>query len=228
VDVDWRGKGIGTSLLRWSEKYVIRLASFEHPNEPFEFAANASSTEKEATSLLLREGYTAPFTVIDFRLDHNAFFDIPELPLGIEVEPTKPQYIPWLIDSIKKSYESESGDGRYVEPLNEAEYTKIISQPPHDASLWQVAWENDVIVGQVLPVIRDGFGEIYEVSVQKPWRRKHIARVLLLRAISAIRKKGIEDIRVYTLSTFPTQAKELYRSVGFKIYKEFPRYRKTL
>ncbi|HQC38210.1 MAG TPA: GNAT family N-acetyltransferase, partial [Thermotogota bacterium] len=65
-------------------------------------------------------------------------------------------------------------------------------------------------------------------SVRKPCRRKGIARALLLRAIKTLKDRGVQDIRVYTLSTFPTKAKDLYQSVGFQLRKEFARYRKPL
>src|SRR5437868_22700 len=65
---DWRGKGIGTAMLHWAESRIRELAK-EHPNEgKWEYASNASSTEKEATALLQAEGYHAAYTVMDMAL----------------------------------------------------------------------------------------------------------------------------------------------------------------
>ncbi|MFA5874969.1 MAG: GNAT family N-acetyltransferase, partial [Anaerolineales bacterium] len=57
-----RGRGIGTAMLHWGEETARQLAAAQHPNETFEFAANASSTEQDTTALLLHEGYYVGFT----------------------------------------------------------------------------------------------------------------------------------------------------------------------
>jgi len=228
VDPSWRGKGIGTALIRWSEDYARHLIVSKHPTVTAELAANASSTEVSATELLQNEGYFSPFTVLEFCLDPAVQGESLPLEEGLSVKPVDEESIRKMIQSVKEAYESESEEGRYVEPLVEEAYTEEITQPPHDRSLWQVAWDGPQIVGQVIPVIGRNFGEIFEVSVRKSWRRKGVARVLLLRAIKALKDRGVNDIRVYTLSTFPTKAKDLYQSVGFRLRKEFARYRKPL
>ncbi|HNT94898.1 MAG TPA: GNAT family N-acetyltransferase [Thermotogota bacterium] len=228
VDPSWRGKGIGTALIRWSEDYVKRLIASEHPGARAELAANASSTEVSATQLLLNEGYFSPFTVLEFCLDPAVQGENLPLEEGLSIKAIDDASIGKMVQSVKEAYESESEDGRYVEPLVEETYLEEITQPPHDRSIWQVAWDGQQIAGQVIPVIGRHFGEIFEVSVRKPWRRKGIARALLLRAIKTLKDRGVQDIRVYTLSTFPTKAKDLYQSVGFQLRKEFARYRKPL
>ncbi len=42
---EWRGKGIGSAMLHWGEAMARQSAALQHPNERFEFAANATSTE---------------------------------------------------------------------------------------------------------------------------------------------------------------------------------------
>ncbi len=69
---EWRGRGIGTAMLHWVEDRFRSLAAAQHPNEKGEFAANASSTEKEATALLLQEGYRAEYMVLEMGLDVSA------------------------------------------------------------------------------------------------------------------------------------------------------------
>ena len=57
---EWRGRGTGTAMLHWLEARIRQLAAAEHLYEQCEFAANASSTEREASALLLNEGYRVP------------------------------------------------------------------------------------------------------------------------------------------------------------------------
>jgi GNAT superfamily N-acetyltransferase len=80
---EWRGKGIGTAMLHWTENRIRRLATAEHPDAKCEFAANASSTEPEATALLLHEGYQVAYTVLE--MGHVASAPVPAHALrGIE------------------------------------------------------------------------------------------------------------------------------------------------
>jgi ribosomal protein S18 acetylase RimI-like enzyme len=75
-----------------------------------------------------------------------------------------------------------------------------------------------------MPDIR---GEVYEVSVRPAWRRRGLARGLLAYGLRALQQRGVQTVRLHTVSEFPTQARNLYGSVGFRVRKEFPRYRKA-
>ena len=101
-----------------------------------------------------------------------------------------------------------------------------LRQPGHDPALWQVAWEGEEVAGQVLCKIERGRGEVYEVSVRPQWRRRGLARGLLAFGLRALQERGVSTVRLHTVSEFPTQAKNLYGSVGFHVRKAFPRYRK--
>ncbi len=217
----WRGKGIGTAMLRWSEDRIRELAA-EHPNSGvWEFGSNASSTETEATSLLLDAGYRPVYTVLELELTDFARVPSPQLPVGLELRPLQPESYRAVWDSIQESYEK----GRYGEESTE-EHFRAYFNPEHDPGLWQVAWDGDQVAGQVLCKIERGRGEVYEVSVRPQWRRRGLARGLLSYALQALRLRGIGVVRLHTVSEFPTQAKRLYGGVGFQVRKEFPRYRK--
>jgi mycothiol synthase len=84
------------------------------------------------------------------------------------------------------------------------------------------------VAGQVLVAIAKGRGELFEVSVRQPWRRRGVGRALVTQAVHGLRAAGCDEIRLHTNGSFPTRAMDLYRSVGFEVLKEFPRYRKPL
>jgi ribosomal protein S18 acetylase RimI-like enzyme len=79
-----------------------------------------------------------------------------------------------------------------------------------------------------VPLVENGEAEIFEVSVRPAWRRRGLARGLLSLALRGVRERGIDVIRLRTSNEFRTRAQDLYRSVGFRVVKEFPRYRKPL
>jgi ribosomal protein S18 acetylase RimI-like enzyme len=225
---EWRGRGIGTAMLYWAEDRSRRLAAAWHPGEPFELAANASSTEKEATALLTHEGYRAGYTVLELSLDPTRPVPAYSLPVGIEVRPVRPEHLPLIAASIGEAYWQEYEEGRFQESYDPAAYAAELSAPNHDPTLWQVAWEGDQVAGQVLTIVEKGRAELFEVSVRPAWRRCGLARALLSRALRCLRGRGIDVIRIGTVSEFHTRARDLYTSVGFRVVKEFPRYRKPV
>jgi mycothiol synthase len=223
---EWRGRGIGTAMLHWAEGRIRLLAAAALPRARFEFAANASSTEREATALLLHEGYRAAYTVVEMGLDLSVPAPVGLLPPGIDVRPALPEHYLLIAASIDEAYRQEYEGGRFQEDFDPADYAVHLGAAKHDPTLWQVAWAGDCVVGQVLSIIKDGRAEVFEVSVRPVWRRQGLARALLTRALLTLRRRGVDVIRVGTVSEFRTRAIDLYHSVGFRVLKEFPRYRK--
>lgn len=223
---EWRSRGIGTAMLHWAEDRIRRLAAAEQPGARFEFAANASSTEKEATSLLVHEGYRAEYTVLEMGLDLSAPTLAHSLPPGTDVRPALPNHYLLIATNIGEAYQHEYEGGRFREEFDPVDYAVGLSASKHDPSLWQVAWAGDQVIGQVLSIIQNGRAEVFEVSVRPDWRRRGLGRALLARALLVLRARGVDAIRLGTVSEFRTRARDLYRSVGFRVLKEFPRYRK--
>jgi mycothiol synthase len=224
---EWRGLGSGTAMLHGTEDRLRRLAAVEHASERCEFAANASSTEDEATALLVCEGYRPAYTVLEMGLDTSIPLQAPTAPpAGIEVRPVAVEHLPLIALSVHAAYEQEYAGGRYGEVFDAGEYVASWLSPTHDPTLWQVAWDGARVAGQVMAVIEKGRAEVFEVSVPPEWRRQGLARALLLRALRILRDRGVAVIRLHTNAAFRTRARDLYESVGFRVLKEFPRYRK--
>lgn len=224
---DWRGHGIGTALLRWGQQAVRRLAALENPGEVFEFAGSAGIAQIDASNLLLNEGFSVGYSDIEMSLDPAAPLGDCPLPAGVELRPAVSEHIPLIADSIAEAYRHEFPGNRFrstqMEAAGQAEW---YSSPVHDRTLWQVAWDGARVVGQVLPMIERGRGIIDEVSVRPGWRRKGLARALLIRGLRALRSRDVGVIRLITVAGFPTRARDLYASVGFRVVNEFRRYRK--
>ena len=69
--------------------------------------------------------------------------------------------------------------------------------------------------------------EVVEVGVSDAWRRRGLAAALLTRALKVVQTRGAEIARLHTLNE-NTPAQALYARLGFRLLKEFPRYRKPL
>ena len=57
--------------------------------------------------------------------------------------------------------------------------------------------------------------------------QKGLAQTLLIRALRNVRERGKKVIWLDTFEEYQTRAVDLYRSLGFYVAKEFPRYRKS-
>lgn len=223
----WRGRGVGTRLLRRLEARIRQAAA--EGGGPWEFAANATSTDPQSTQLLLDNGYRPGYTVLEMGLDWPAFeasLDRAQWPSGFELRPVTAEKAPAIARSVDEAYAGEYPGNRYRTNMNVADYAAEIVQPPFDPSLIQVAWNGDEVAGQVIPVIERGRAEIYEVSVRPAYRRRGLARALLTRALLDLRARGIGVVRLHTVAEFPSRARDLYETLGFRVLKEFPRYRK--
>jgi mycothiol synthase len=226
---EWREKGIGTALLQWGEAAARQLAAVQHPNERFEFAANASCTEQDATALLLNEGYYIGFTTLEMRFDISTTLPATSpLPDGIEVRPALPEHYLLIISSIIESYQNAFPENRFRTTFDRvAYYSAELQKPKYDPKLWHVAWDGDEVAGQVFMVIENGQVYMNQVSVRPAWRRKGLARALLIRALRDVLERGEEVIWLDTYAEYQTRAVDLYRSLGFHVIKEFARYRKS-
>lgn len=65
VDPEYRGLGIGSSMLGWAEEKLRSVAIGEGGFQDAYYGANATETEVDATGLLTDAGYTRRFSVIE-------------------------------------------------------------------------------------------------------------------------------------------------------------------
>lgn len=225
---EWRGRGAGTELLQRLEGRIRELAAAG--TSPWEYAANATSADTDSTRLLLDNGYRPGYTVLEMGLDWaglDASLNRTRWPSGFELRPFTPDQAAAVARSVYEAYDGEYADGRYREDMDVDAYAAELVRSPFEPTLMQIAWHGPEVAGQVIPVIERGRAEIYEVSVRPAYRRRGLARALLTRALLDLRARGVDVVRLHTVAEFPTRARELYEALGFRVLKEFPRYRKA-
>lgn len=225
---EWRGRGIGTALLHWCEDRIRRQAAADHPGGLVELAGNASSTETDATALLLDNGYHVAYTVLELRLDPAAPRRRCALPRGFELRPVLPEHRPLIVASVFEAYRDEYPGGRYSESDDVQQYLAELEKPRYDPAHWQVAWAGEEVAGQAMARIEGDRAEVFEVSVRPAWRRRGLARALLAAALDELDACQVSEVQLGTMAEFPTRAVDLYTSMGFRIVKTSPRYRKPL
>lgn len=222
VAPEWRRRGIGTELLHWAEGRCRELARlFPGPGPAF-YGGNASDTERDAAELLTNEGYRVFFTVLEMGLEDWSNLPDPTLPPGFDTRPVTRDGLPHLFQAMNACYADHPFSTRVP-------YESWVARQS-DLATWHVAWdrESGEIAGQVQTLVRAGKPEIEEVSVCAPYRRRGLARALIAQGLLALKAAGAELPRLRTLLENPQQAWRVYESVGFRVVKRFPRYRKAL
>ncbi len=218
----WRNRGVGTAMLHWGEARCRALAAANPNREKAFYGANASETERDATALLLNNGYFVAFTLLEMGLDDLAHLPQAPAPPGFVMRPLTSEELPALFQSMNECYADH--------PFSEAPDYAAWAAKQTDLTSWHVAWneQSAEIAGQVQVLRRQGLVELEEVSVRAPHRRKGVARALIVHALQAQREQGMTQARLRTLAENPQQAWRVYESVGFRVLKRFPRYRKPM
>jgi len=205
---------------------------FIHPEAPRYFEVFASDTEVSKENLLLKNGY-APIRHF-FEMIRLDLEDIPEAPMpaGLEVRPVCPEHLPKIWDAMQEAFRDH---WNYTPPAEE-DYLNWVDNPIQDRSLWKVAWDGDQVVGMVLSFINQDENREYnrkrgyteEISVRRPWRKRGLARSLIVQSFHEIKKRGMTEAALGVDANNLSGALRLYESVGFQVTRRSSAYRKPL
>jgi mycothiol synthase len=234
----WRGKGIGSIFLKHNEKRLREIAGgltkdgMQSPEVSRYFEVFCSDTEASKESLLKKNGYAAIRHF--FEMVRPSLEDIPEapMPVGLEVRSVQPEHLPAIWTAMQEAFRDH---WNYVPPAEE-DYLNWLENPIHDRSLWKVAWDSDQVAGMVLSFINHDENREYnrergyteDISVRRPWRKRGLARSLIVQSLQAVKERGMTEAALGVDANNLTGALRLYESVGFQVTRRSSAYRKPL
>lgn len=153
--------------------------------------------------------------------DLKALPDAPA-PAGLEVRPVAREHYRAVWEAIGET----DAAWAYVEVPDEDDFRRFVRDA--EPTFWRVAWDGDEVAGAALCRLVKGRGEVEELSVRVPWRRRGLGRFLLVSGLRTLRESGVGSARLRTGAANPYRAWALYESVGFRRLKEYVRYRKPM
>jgi len=220
----WRGKGIEDRLLTWLEtrSHEIQKA---RPDNHYVLTAAASSLAHCHRLLLERSGYRLFRNHDDLALDTFEGLPKAEVIHGVHLRAAGKedfrQVWDQCVQSMLEAYPT-SGFG------SEADYEAWCGSSSLSHRLSWAAWSGDQVVGVILSELRDVpvgddtvcCGTVDQLEVSKEWRRKGIARALLLSSLAAMSGAGATVARIHTPTDNSYGACTLYQSVGFRLVKQ--------
>ncbi len=232
VSADWRGKGVGSAMLRWAQQQLAEVAAGHDADRPRVYRTDVDRVGSGAEALLEGAGYRA--------IQHGAGLvrrsldDIPDLPLpeGVEIRPVEEAHLRTIWEADTEAFRDHWG---FVEPT-EKDWLAFLEFPQRDETLWQVAWHGDAVVGQVRAFInhaenehlgrKRGWTEF--ISTARGWRGRGIASALICASLRAVRDRGMEEAALGVHVENPHGAYRLYQSLGFEVEDVGTTYEKPL
>jgi mycothiol synthase len=227
----WRRKGIGSAMHTWMEGRLQDVAS-EHPADQSRyFQASASQHEHGKMILLERLGYQ-PIRYY-YEMVRPTLEDIPQVPLppGLEIRPVLPEHYRQIWAACDETSQDEWG----YSPPTEDDYQSWTHDPVHfQPHLWQIVWDtaHQQVAGHCLTFIDHENNTKYNrkrgytegIGVGKTWRRRGLARAMIVRSLQALKSAGMTESALNADSE--NMSTRLYEDCGFQIVRKDAIYRK--
>jgi mycothiol synthase len=217
------GKGIGQAMLRWQEQRARTIASDHSTVEPRYFQTFTLNTMPARMALLESEGY-APVR-FSFMMVRPSLADVPDawpLPEGLETRPVQPEHMRAIWEAMDEAFRDHWGH----RPGTEEGYQQFLNWPDATPHLWQVGWDvatNQVagmVLNEIFPKENERFGRkrgwTDPICVRRPWRRRGLARALIMRSLKVLRDNGMTDAALGVDTQNPSNALHLYESCGYE------------
>jgi ribosomal protein S18 acetylase RimI-like enzyme len=223
---------MGAALLAHNEARLREIAA-EHPSDDEgTFEVFCADTEASAEALYRRFGYEP--TRYEADMVRPTLDDLPDAPLpeGLVVRTPREQELRAVFDADAEAF-ADHIDGA---PPTDNDFLEFLDFEWRDETLWRVAWDGDRVAGQVRSFINERenahFGRLRghteEISVRRPYRRRGLARALLVQSLAAVRDRGMTEAALSVSTGNLHGAFRLYESVGFERVRLWTTFRKPI
>lgn len=187
------------------------------------------STDAPGLSLVQKRGYEVVRHSFQMRIDFDGELADPVWPEGVSVR----TYVPGTDDEAVYEAQQESfEDGFEFVRQSYDEWRKWSFREPFDPSLWLLAVDGAEIAGVCLCRPEGGgegeLGWVASLGVLRLWRRRGVARALLLHAFAELRARGKVGAGLGVDGLSPTGAVQLYERAGMRVARRSDHYEKPL
>ena len=226
VHPEFKGRGIGTSLLRVAEQRAREELSLARPGLRVALHSTINDRDPGSHALHQNEGYQPIRYHWRMEITLEGPPVTPNFPEGIELRP----FIRGEHDVAVWQAQNEAWRdhwGSHDVSFDDWKHHRF-DDPEFNPALWAVAWDGDQVAGFSLNRYRMGIGWIRTLGVRRPWRKRGLGEALLRHSFGEFYKRGTRTIGLGVDAQNPTGATRLYQKVGMHAASEFVTYEKEL
>jgi mycothiol synthase len=222
----FKGRGIGTALLRAVERRAYEEISLAEPDLRIALRSPIVNGDRAAHELHRKEGYIPIRYYWRMEIDLTAPPAPNHFPDGIELRPfVKEEHAHKVLAADNESFRDHWD---YHDQEYEQWAARKFGRAEFDPTLWMIAWDGDEIAGFSQNRYRGGIGWIGTLGVRRPWRKRGLGEALLLHSFGEFYRRGMKTIGLGVDAQNPTGATRLYQKVGMHAVSEFVFYEKEL
>jgi mycothiol synthase len=131
---------------------------------------------------------------------------------------------------LHELFEEVFSDHFDYHPSSLEEFKKRFERESFDPELWFLLRKENNVIGFILCSVSEEtkIGEITHLGVQKNWRKKGFAGLMLHHAFMTLKQKGMTSAALSVDSDSPTNATVVYQKAGMHVHRNFTRYDLTV
>ncbi len=223
---EFRGRGVGTTLLRAVEQRARQMMEGAKPDMRVALKTTINKNDAAGITLHRNEGYFPVQYHWRMEIDLHGEPDVPNFPAGIELRPfIQEQHDVAMWQADNEAFRIHPG---HTDSTLEDWRRYRFDDPEFDPSLWAIAWDGDEIAGYSINRYRTGIGWIRTLGVRPKWRKRGLGEALLYHSFGEYYRRGMKTIGLGVNANNPTGATRLYLKVGMHAASEHITYEKEL
>jgi mycothiol synthase len=226
VHAAYRGRGIGTYLVRVGERRARQQADAGPPGLRVSLYNSISSVNEAARKLLEGEGYTLARHFWRMQVDMDEAPRTPEWPDGISVRTfVIGQDERATFEAIQEAFQDH---WEYIPWRFETWQQIMMKRDNFDPTLWFLAMDGDEIVGGSLCYNYPEEGWVDDLGVRRPWRRQGLGLALLRHSFRELYRREQRRVALGVDSQNTTGATRLYERAGMRVIRQYDAFHKEL
>jgi mycothiol synthase len=224
VHPNFKGRGIGTALLRALDRRVLDEMRLADPRARVYMRNGMAISDTTAREMHENEGYHPVRFSWRMEITLNGASPAPKFPVGVELRPFDIEaHNRKLYEAHEEAFSDHWG---HVPGTFERWNHNMIEREDFNPSLYFVAWDGDEIAGYSLCRVRSGIGWVGTLGVRRAWRKRGLGEALLLHSFAAFHQRDMKTVGLGVDAQNPTGATRLYQKVGMKVASEYVIYEK--
>lgn len=225
VHPDRRREGIGDRLLSRIEERALELVPEAPEGARVTLEGFGPGDREIERNLAAKHGFRHQRTFWRMVIEMTEAPPPPVLPDGIAIRTYDPERDE---RAVFEAVEDAFSDHWNHIPMSFDEWVARTKRPDFDPTLWFLAVDGEQIVGTSLCRIQAEMGWVGTLGVRRPWRRRGLARALLLHSFGEWWRRGQPRVGLGVDAESLTGATRLYEAAGMHVSERYDMYEKVL